>query len=124
MEQVTTIGLIWPKQRFRCTGTGTTKGQGVEKGTRRFGVFDHLDDSGLPLTRHFEARSSVNRTPRHAEARVERAASLPHPGKKVAVMPEALAGSRAWRPFARRLAAGRRLTLFSPPRWQISEASF
>src|SRR5258708_22580252 len=22
----------------------------------RFGVFDHLDDSGLPLTRHFEER--------------------------------------------------------------------
>ena len=22
----------------------------------RFGIFDHLDDSGLPLTRHFEER--------------------------------------------------------------------
>src|SRR6516162_2918931 len=81
MKQVTTIGLIRPKQRFRCTGTGTTKGRGVEKGTTRFGLFDHLDDSGLPLTRHFEARSSVNRTPRHAEARVEGPASLHHPAK-------------------------------------------
>ena len=22
----------------------------------RFGIFDHLDDSGLPLNQHFEAR--------------------------------------------------------------------
>ena len=27
----------------------------------RFGIFDHLDDSGVPLTRHFEERLRLDR---------------------------------------------------------------